>query len=144
MSESNAISTLDYDAFRQHLRHDHCSQQPARPVHRNAHRVSDRLQSTVELAFAPGRTSSSQIAQAHDHAGGDEHGRSIDKVNGGITAQAGTVADGYLREGKRFMTVAIGCTGGKHRSVAMSEEIVQRLRRLGLEAQATHRDLGRE
>jgi RNase adapter protein RapZ len=55
-----------------------------------------------------------------------------------------TVGRGYLREGKRFMTVAIGCTGGKHRSVAMSEEIVTRLRRLGLEADATHRDLGRE
>ena len=39
-----------------------------------------------------------------------------------------TVGDGYLREGKRFMTVAIGCTGGKHRSVAMTEEIVTRLR----------------
>ena len=34
-----------------------------------------------------------------------------------------TVGEGYLREGKRFMTVAIGCTGGKHRSVAMAEEI---------------------
>jgi RNase adapter protein RapZ len=55
-----------------------------------------------------------------------------------------TVGAGYLREGKRFMTVAIGCTGGKHRSVAMSEEIVTRLRALGLEAEATHRDLGRE
>jgi UPF0042 nucleotide-binding protein len=55
-----------------------------------------------------------------------------------------TVGDGYLREGKRFMTVAIGCTGGKHRSVAMSEEIVARLRAGGLEAEATHRDLGRE
>jgi len=54
-----------------------------------------------------------------------------------------TVGDGYLREGKRFMTVAIGCTGGKHRSVAMSEEIVARLRAVGLEAEATHRDLGR-
>ncbi len=37
------------------------------------------------------------------------------------------VAEGYLREGKRFMRVAIGCTGGKHRSVAMTEEIVARL-----------------
>jgi UPF0042 nucleotide-binding protein len=37
------------------------------------------------------------------------------------------VAEGYLSEGKRFMTVAIGCTGGKHRSVAMSEEIAHRL-----------------
>ncbi len=55
-----------------------------------------------------------------------------------------TVGQGYLREGKRFMTVAIGCTGGKHRSVAMSEEIAARLRASGLEAEATHRDLGRE
>lgn len=55
-----------------------------------------------------------------------------------------TVGEGYLREGKRFMTVAIGCTGGKHRSVAMSEEIAARLRALGIEAEATHRDLGRE
>ena len=55
-----------------------------------------------------------------------------------------TVGDGYLQEGKRFMTVAIGCTGGKHRSVAMSEEIVERLRAAGREAEVTHRDLGRE
>jgi UPF0042 nucleotide-binding protein len=55
-----------------------------------------------------------------------------------------TVGAGYLREGKRFMTVAIGCTGGKHRSVAMSEEIAARLRASGTEAEATHRDLGRE
>ncbi len=55
-----------------------------------------------------------------------------------------TVGAGYLREGKRFMTVAIGCTGGKHRSVAMSEEIAARLRASGMDATATHRDLGRE
>ena len=55
-----------------------------------------------------------------------------------------TVGAGYVREGKRFMTVAIGCTGGKHRSVAMTEEIASRLRALGFEAVATHRDLGRE
>jgi len=54
------------------------------------------------------------------------------------------VAAGYLREGKRFMRVAIGCTGGKHRSVAMSEEIARRLRELGHEAKVSHRDLGRE
>ena len=55
-----------------------------------------------------------------------------------------TLSDGYLREGKRFMTVAIGCTGGKHRSVAMTEEITRRLIALGMDARATHRDLGRE
>lgn len=55
-----------------------------------------------------------------------------------------TVAAGYLNEGKRFMTVAVGCTGGKHRSVAMTEEIAGRLRDHGFEVRATHRDLGRE
>lgn len=54
------------------------------------------------------------------------------------------VAQGYLREGKRFMRVAIGCTGGKHRSVAMSEEITRRLLDQGYLARAIHRDLGRE
>jgi UPF0042 nucleotide-binding protein len=55
-----------------------------------------------------------------------------------------TVSAGYLREGKRFLTVAIGCTGGKHRSVAMSEEIATRLRAAGVDARPEHRDLGRE
>jgi UPF0042 nucleotide-binding protein len=55
-----------------------------------------------------------------------------------------TVAEGYLREGKRFMTIAVGCTGGKHRSVAMAEELAARLRSQGLDARPMHRDLGRE
>jgi RNase adapter protein RapZ len=55
-----------------------------------------------------------------------------------------TVVEGYLREGKRFMTVAIGCTGGKHRSVAMTEEIASQLRERGMDARPMHRDLGRE
>lgn len=54
------------------------------------------------------------------------------------------VAGGYLREGKRFAQVAVGCTGGKHRSVAMSEELVRRLKKRGIDARAVHRDLGRE
>ncbi len=54
------------------------------------------------------------------------------------------VGEGYLREGKRFMRVAIGCTGGKHRSVAMSEEIARRLLEFGYDAKVSHRDLGRE
>ena len=54
------------------------------------------------------------------------------------------VAGGYLTEGKRFMSVAIGCTGGKHRSVAMTEEIARRLREVGHDVGVVHRDLGRE
>jgi RNase adapter protein RapZ len=54
------------------------------------------------------------------------------------------VAEGYLREGKRFMAVAIGCTGGKHRSVAMTEEIARQLGEAGYDVATVHRDLGRE
>jgi RNase adapter protein RapZ len=59
------------------------------------------------------------------------------------------VGAGYRREGKRYLTVSIGCTGGKHRSVAISEEIARRLSesQTGSERVAvnvTHRDMGRE
>ncbi len=54
------------------------------------------------------------------------------------------VAKGYLNEGKRFMRIAIGCTGGKHRSVAMTEEIARRLTDHGHQVRTIHRDLGRE
>ncbi len=51
---------------------------------------------------------------------------------------------GYIRESKRQVTLAIGCTGGKHRSTAMSEELGRRLRELGASVQVMHRDLGLE
>jgi UPF0042 nucleotide-binding protein len=54
------------------------------------------------------------------------------------------VAEGFEREGKRYLTVAIGCTGGKHRSVAGAEALVSRLRERDMAAEAVHRDLGRE
>ena len=51
---------------------------------------------------------------------------------------------GYVREGKRHATVAIGCTGGKHRSTAMTEELARRLREKGVAVHVSHRDLGLE
>ncbi|MBI1350785.1 MAG: RNase adapter RapZ [Actinomycetales bacterium] len=54
------------------------------------------------------------------------------------------VSQGYLREGKRYVTVAVGCTGGKHRSVAMAEALAERLTAAGLTVSILHRDLGRE
>lgn len=61
-----------------------------------------------------------------------------------------SVASGYLREGKKYITLAIGCTGGKHRSVAVAQELAQRINLLKIDnqhsvsAHAIHRDLGRE
>ena len=55
------------------------------------------------------------------------------------------VVDGYAREGKRYMTVAIGCTGGKHRSVAIAEALADLLgANEQLMVRVLHRDLGRE
>jgi UPF0042 nucleotide-binding protein len=49
---------------------------------------------------------------------------------------------GFEREGKRYVTLAVGCTGGKHRSVAMAEQLATRL--AGRDVTVSHRDLGRE
>ncbi|GGI47099.1 UPF0042 nucleotide-binding protein [Agromyces flavus] len=55
------------------------------------------------------------------------------------------VLEGYQRENKRHAMIAIGCTGGKHRSVAMVRELAARLRSIpGLAVSVKHRDLGRE
>jgi UPF0042 nucleotide-binding protein len=55
------------------------------------------------------------------------------------------VIAGYQRENKRHSVIAIGCTGGKHRSVVMTEELADRLGRLsGVVVRVKHRDLGRE
>ncbi|GAA1734951.1 RNase adapter RapZ [Isoptericola hypogeus] len=54
------------------------------------------------------------------------------------------VLAGYLSEEKRYVTIAVGCTGGKHRSVAIAGEIAQRLRDAGQRVTVTARDLGKE
>jgi UPF0042 nucleotide-binding protein len=55
------------------------------------------------------------------------------------------VLAGYQRENKRHATIAIGCTGGKHRSVAIAEEFATLLKGLpGVAVNVRHRDLGRE
>jgi len=55
------------------------------------------------------------------------------------------VLEGYRREGKYYATIAIGCTGGKHRSVAVTEELARRLSAFGeLNVNVQHRDKGRE
>ena len=55
-----------------------------------------------------------------------------------------TMLAGYEREGKRFVTIALGCSGGQHRSVAVSIDLARRLSNRGLPTSVVHRDVGRE
>ena len=50
----------------------------------------------------------------------------------------------YKREGKSYVTVGIGCTGGRHRSVMVANALAKRLRRTGFDAQAVHRDVRKD
>jgi UPF0042 nucleotide-binding protein len=47
----------------------------------------------------------------------------------------------YVQEGKSYLTVAFGCTGGHHRSVMMAEEMSKRLKKAGYQVKALHRDI---
>jgi UPF0042 nucleotide-binding protein len=49
----------------------------------------------------------------------------------------------YVKEGKSYLTIAIGCTGGRHRSVVLAEELAARLRHLGYNPSTIHRDIER-
>jgi len=49
----------------------------------------------------------------------------------------------YIEEGKSYLTVAFGCTGGQHRSVMMAEEMRGRLKKAGYQVKAVHRDMPR-
>jgi len=62
----------------------------------------------------------------------------------GVLALLEPMTQGYLREGRSYVTLAVGCTGGKHRSVAMAEELAKRLVSDQLGTLVVHRDLGRE
>ena len=48
----------------------------------------------------------------------------------------------YIKEGKSYLTIAMGCTGGKHRSVFMAHQLADTLRKQGLSASEFHRDIG--
>ncbi len=77
-------------------------------------------------------------------------------VRGYVLGQAGTdefldelerlldlVLPGYRREGKAYLSIGVGCTGGRHRSVVVGEELAGRLRRRGHRVAVHHRDVAR-
>ncbi len=67
-----------------------------------------------------------------------------DEFVDGVVALMRPVTAGYVREGRRYATLAVGCTGGKHRSVAVAEALAARLAGDGVATFVVHRDLGRE
>ena len=88
-------------------------------------------------------------------SGLDEKVKSTVLANPGVSEFVNTYVSliqqmlpGYLREGKKYLTVAIGCTGGKHRSVSVAREIADKLDGEGagftISSHASHRDVGRE
>ena len=48
----------------------------------------------------------------------------------------------YIKEGKSYLTIAMGCTGGKHRSVFMAHQLAETLKKQGVNASEFHRDIG--
>jgi UPF0042 nucleotide-binding protein len=63
----------------------------------------------------------------------------LDRLEGLITS----LLPAYQAEGRSYLTVAIGCTGGRHRSVSIAEELATRLRNHGVAVQTAHRDMSR-
>jgi RNase adapter protein RapZ len=61
-----------------------------------------------------------------------------------VTRLMASVSTGFVREGRRYVTLAVGCTGGKHRSVAIAEQLAQRMGVGVVDTFLVHRDLGRE
>jgi UPF0042 nucleotide-binding protein len=53
------------------------------------------------------------------------------------------ILPGYVAEGKSYLTIAVGCTGGRHRSVVIADELAARLRKRGIEPRVLHRDVKR-
>jgi len=95
------------------------------------------------------------IPELRPLSGLDEKVKSTVLANPGVTQFVETYVSlieqmlpGYLREGKKYVTVAIGCTGGKHRSVSIAREIASQLDgsrdNFTISAHASHRDVGRE
>jgi UPF0042 nucleotide-binding protein len=53
------------------------------------------------------------------------------------------IVPGYVEEGKSYLSVAVGCTGGHHRSVVVADELAEFFRDRGLSVHVNHRDLER-
>jgi len=68
----------------------------------------------------------------------------LDTILGHMTALLASLLPRFVREGKKYLTLAVGCTGGRHRSVHVAERIAAWLRQEGWRAEVTHRELSQD
>ena len=78
--------------------------------------------------------------EVHDYLFGLERDRPVPRP---AAALLELLLPRYRDEGKAYLTIALGCTGGRHRSVALAEALAARLEALGTDARITHRDIDR-
>jgi UPF0042 nucleotide-binding protein len=79
--------------------------------------------------------------RVRDHVRGqDQYGTFMERLESLLEV----VVPGYVAEGKSYLTVAIGCTGGRHRSVVVSEELGKYFTHRGIPVTVAHRDLARD
>jgi UPF0042 nucleotide-binding protein len=64
----------------------------------------------------------------------------VDALDGMLTM----LLPAYQQEGKSYLSIGVGCTGGRHRSVVIAEELAHRLRRAGVRTAVRHRDIDRD
>jgi UPF0042 nucleotide-binding protein len=102
----------------------------------------------VDVRFLP---NPHWVPELRDHTGEDEDVRDYVLAQQGATQfldscteMLAIIGAGYRREGKHYLTLAVGCTGGKHRSVAMARQLADRLVAMDIRTAVVHRDLGRE
>ena len=75
-----------------------------------------------------------------DHVLGQD---AADEFLGRLRPLLETLVPAYSREGKAYLSLAFGCTGGRHRSVAIAEAVGRMLGGMGVSAEVSHRDIDR-
>ena len=81
------------------------------------------------------------LCQAYTAHAADNPGKALD--NPAFAALIALLLPAYVKEGKSYLSIGVGCTGGHHRSVVLAEELARVFERLGFPARVHHRDLER-
>ena len=70
--------------------------------------------------------------------------RAFDEFMRKLRSLFNTLVPGYVQEGKAYVTIAVGCTGGRHRSVVVADQLAEYFRGHGHSVAVDHRDLDRD